>query len=93
MTTKKVTFTLAIYKIAGVKVTFYSIIYIYEQDQSQPKIANRFADLFYTASLHLGILFQIYDPTYLKPVLEVDGAIKDLQRSLVQYTRIDKLVL
>jgi hypothetical protein len=60
MTTKKVTFTLAIYKIAGVKVTFYSIIYIYEQDQSQPKIANQFADSFYTASLHLDILFQIY---------------------------------
>jgi hypothetical protein len=64
MTTKKVTFTLAIYKIAGVKVTFYSIIYIYEQDQSQPKIANRFADSFYTVSLHLGILFQIYARIY-----------------------------
>ncbi len=60
MTTKKVTFTLAIYKIAGVKVTLYSINYIYEQDQSQPKIANQFADSFYTGSLHLGILFQIY---------------------------------
>jgi hypothetical protein len=60
MTTKKVTFTLAIYKIAGVKVTFYSIIYIYEQDQIQPKIANRFAESFYTGSLHLDVLFQIY---------------------------------
>jgi hypothetical protein len=33
--------------------------------KTKPKTANRFADSFDTASLYLGVLFQIYDFTLI----------------------------
>jgi hypothetical protein len=61
MTTKKASFTLANYKIASVNVPILVLIYIYVRTILFVKITNQFADSNITPSLHLGILFQIYD--------------------------------
>ena len=49
----KGTFALVIYKMASFNGASFSTIYIYEQGQSLPSIANKFADLVNTAGLHL----------------------------------------
>jgi hypothetical protein len=69
MTTKKASFTLANYEIASVNVTILVLIYIYVRTILFVKITNQFANSNITPSLHLGILFQIYDSTFVCTLL------------------------
>ena len=64
--------------MASFNGAWYSTIYICEQGQSLQKIANRFADLFNTAGLHLGHPFK----SKLMVVLVITNEVKAKEESL-----------